>query len=227
MPRPRDPDRFSQIVSAAIDVFIDKGYRSTQMSDIAEAMGIAKGTLYLYVESKEALFDLALRAARGELAQPDQLPVPTPPPASTLEYVRTGFARDVQMPRLEAALQSTEAVDVREELTGIVSELYQLIYDNRVALKLVDRSSLDYPELAAIFFDTARQMIPQLLYQYLKSRLPLERRSDSALTAMARGIVEVTAFWAMHRHWDPAPTKVDEADSERVAVLFSLGVLDR
>lgn len=227
MPRARDPERLSQIVSTAIDVFIDKGYRQTQMSDIAEAMGVAKGTLYLYVESKEALFDLALRAARGQLREPAGLPVRTPAAGSTLEYVRTEFARDVQLPRLEAALARPETSDLREELTGIVSELYQLIYDNRVALKLVDRSSLDYPELAAIFFDTARQAIPQLLFQYLRARLPRERRSDTALPAMARGIVEVAAFWAMHRHWDPAPTVVEEADSERVAVLFALGVLDR
>ena len=227
MPRLRDPDRFSQIVSTAIEVFIDKGYRHTQMSDIAEAMGIAKGTLYLYVESKEALFDLALRAARGELREPDAFPVPTPPQGSTLDYVRVRFSQDVQLPRLKAALRRQDVDDPREELTGIVSELYQLIYENRVALKLVDRSAFDYPELAAIFFDTARQAIPQLLYQYLRSRLPLERKTDTALPALARGIVEVAAFWAMHRHWDPAPTEVDEADSERVAVLFALGVLDR
>lgn len=227
MPRPRNRERFSRIVSTAIEVFINKGYRQTQMGDIAEAMGIAKGTLYLYVESKEALFDLAIRAAHGELEEPVEFPVPTPAAGSTLDYVRDEFAEDVQLPRLEAALSKTETEDLREELTGIVSELYQLIYDNRVALKLVERSSIDYPELAAIFFDTARQAIPQLLFQYLKSRIARERRNDTALPAMARGIVEVTAFWAMHRHWDPAPTDVEEADSERVAVLFALGVLDR
>ncbi|MEM7136386.1 MAG: helix-turn-helix domain-containing protein [Myxococcota bacterium] len=227
MPRVRDPDKFSRIVSASIGVFIDKGYRQTQMSDIAEVMGIAKGTLYLYVESKEALFDLAVRAAHEGVKPPESLPVPTRPAGETLEYVRTNMSKELRMPRLEAALRRSDTEDVREEFTGIVHELYQLIYQNRVVLKLIDRSATDYPELAAIFFDTARQGIPQLLLQYLTARLPRERKGDPVLPALARGIVEVAAFWAMHRHWDPAPTEVDEADSERSAVLFALGALGR
>jgi AcrR family transcriptional regulator len=35
------------------------------MADVAEALGVAKGTLYLCVESKEALFDAVLRYADG------------------------------------------------------------------------------------------------------------------------------------------------------------------
>ena len=37
--------------NAATDVFIERGYRQTQMADVARAMGVAKGTVYLYVVS--------------------------------------------------------------------------------------------------------------------------------------------------------------------------------
>lgn len=37
----------SNLIDAATGVFIAQGYRRTQMSDIAEAMGLAKGTVYL------------------------------------------------------------------------------------------------------------------------------------------------------------------------------------
>ena len=47
--------RFDELVRAATGVFIARGYRLTQMSDVAEAVGVAKGTLYGYVESKDAL----------------------------------------------------------------------------------------------------------------------------------------------------------------------------
>src|SRR5215467_2238670 len=50
--------RLSQLVKHATEVFIDRGYKNTQMDDIASSLGVAKGTLYVYVESKEALFDL-------------------------------------------------------------------------------------------------------------------------------------------------------------------------
>ena len=47
--------RLEHLVDCATSVFIDQGYRRTQMADVADALGVAKGTLYLYVESKEAL----------------------------------------------------------------------------------------------------------------------------------------------------------------------------
>ncbi|MFM7158420.1 MAG: TetR/AcrR family transcriptional regulator, partial [Bacteroidota bacterium] len=44
------------IVEAAIGVFASKGYHSTKMQDIADAVQLAKGTLYEYYVDKEDLF---------------------------------------------------------------------------------------------------------------------------------------------------------------------------
>jgi hypothetical protein len=65
---PRIPGRptdsgLQDLVGAATDALIAQGSQRAQMADVAAAIGVAKGTLYLYVESKEALFDLALRYA--------------------------------------------------------------------------------------------------------------------------------------------------------------------
>ncbi|HHY73468.1 MAG TPA: TetR/AcrR family transcriptional regulator [Bacillus bacterium] len=46
-------DRRTTIIEKAIKLFVAKGYHSTSMQEIAEACGIAKGTLYNYFESKE------------------------------------------------------------------------------------------------------------------------------------------------------------------------------
>ena len=62
MARRKSPERLSEIAAAAVEVFIRAGYSGAQMDDVAALVGVAKGTLYLYVESKEALFDLAVRA---------------------------------------------------------------------------------------------------------------------------------------------------------------------
>ena len=45
------------IVSAALRAFASKGFQHTSMSDIAKEAEIAKGTLYLYFRSKEALVE--------------------------------------------------------------------------------------------------------------------------------------------------------------------------
>lgn len=54
--RPRrgpDPDRFQEIVDAAAQIILTKGYSATSIQDIADAVGILKGSLYHYVRSKE------------------------------------------------------------------------------------------------------------------------------------------------------------------------------
>ena len=89
------PDsRFQDLIDAATGVFIAQGYRRTQMGDIAKAMGLAKGTVYLYVESKDALFDIVLRSADAPrpIALPASLPVRTPPRGRTLQWVKHRLA---------------------------------------------------------------------------------------------------------------------------------------
>lgn len=59
--RPSDPSRRQEntraILGAALDVFTEKGFSEARVSDIATRAGIAKGTVYLYFDSKEALFE--------------------------------------------------------------------------------------------------------------------------------------------------------------------------
>jgi AcrR family transcriptional regulator len=53
-------DRRQEILDAALHTFTDKGVSKATVADIAEAAGVAKGTVYLYFGSKEHLL-LALR----------------------------------------------------------------------------------------------------------------------------------------------------------------------
>jgi AcrR family transcriptional regulator len=48
--------RRQRILEAATTVFARKGYRHTSVADIIEAAGIARGTFYLYFQSKEEIF---------------------------------------------------------------------------------------------------------------------------------------------------------------------------
>jgi AcrR family transcriptional regulator len=52
----KSEERRKQILSAAIEVFSDKGYAASTMPEIAEAAGLAAGTLYLYFPNKRELF---------------------------------------------------------------------------------------------------------------------------------------------------------------------------
>lgn len=54
-------ERIQAITRAAIKVYGDKGYLATQMDDIAQAAGIAKGLLYYYFKTKQDLFQVLFR----------------------------------------------------------------------------------------------------------------------------------------------------------------------
>lgn len=55
--------RRQAILDAAINVFSEQGFAAARLDDVAERAGVAKGTLYLYFESKEALFQALIRGA--------------------------------------------------------------------------------------------------------------------------------------------------------------------
>jgi AcrR family transcriptional regulator len=50
------------ILAAALELFGRYGFRRTSIDDIARQAGVAKGTVYLYVENKEALFRTLARS---------------------------------------------------------------------------------------------------------------------------------------------------------------------
>ncbi len=221
MVRAIPPDRFQQLIEVATRTFIARGYRLTQMADVADALGVAKGTVYGYVESKEALFDACVRYADGHLTLPPvtDLPLRTPPTGATVAYVRERVALEARDMVLLQAVTGTAPGDAVRELSDVLSDLYRRIARNRLALKLVDRCAADYPALASVWFGEGRWAQHQLLVELLTSRAKKKRlRRVDAPEVVARTMLETLAFWAMHRHFDPSPQAVDDAAAERAVV---------
>jgi len=59
--RRRKNARPEEIISAALEVFADRGFAATKLEDVARRAGVTKGTIYLYFENKEALFKALIR----------------------------------------------------------------------------------------------------------------------------------------------------------------------
>lgn len=53
--------RPAELLAAALDLFVDRGFAATRLDDVARRAGVSKGTLYLYFESKEELFKAVIR----------------------------------------------------------------------------------------------------------------------------------------------------------------------
>jgi AcrR family transcriptional regulator len=52
----RKEARPGELTAAALELFVEKGFAATRLDDVAAHAGVSKGTLYLYFDSKEALF---------------------------------------------------------------------------------------------------------------------------------------------------------------------------
>jgi AcrR family transcriptional regulator len=227
MPRTAPDDRFQQLIDAASAVFIAQGYRRTQMADVAEAMGVAKGTVYLYVESKEALFDVVLRCADAPrpIAAPDTLPVPTPPHGRTLKYVRERLTQPASATLREALGRNRTRIGA-EQFTTILSEIYDSMTRNRTGIKLVDRCAVDYPELAKLWFTEGREVVLGELSLLLTAGMRQHRLRVGSDTAIAaRLILETLVFWAVHRYWDPSPQLVDPKAAHETVIQLLVAAL--
>ena len=63
-------NRDEEVLAAAIEIFHDKGYASASIQDVADRVGVLKGSLYHYIDSKE---ELLVRIFEGSDAQSFEL----------------------------------------------------------------------------------------------------------------------------------------------------------
>ncbi|MEO6919986.1 MAG: TetR/AcrR family transcriptional regulator [Collimonas sp.] len=57
----RKEARPQELLAAALDLFVERGFAATRLGDVAARAGVSKGTLYLYFENKEELFKAVVR----------------------------------------------------------------------------------------------------------------------------------------------------------------------
>ncbi|QIL80277.1 TetR/AcrR family transcriptional regulator [Diaphorobacter sp. HDW4A] len=57
----RKEARPGELLEAALDLFVEKGYAATKVDEVAARAGVSKGTLFLYFPSKEELFKAVVR----------------------------------------------------------------------------------------------------------------------------------------------------------------------
>jgi AcrR family transcriptional regulator len=121
--RRRKEARPAELTAAALELFVEKGYAATRLEDVAALAGVSKGTLYLYFDSKEALFKAVVR--EGLL-----------PALAEGEKLVAGFTGD-------------SATLLREVGTG----MWRLIGAQRIGgiPKLIFAEARNFPEIASFY----------------------------------------------------------------------------
>jgi AcrR family transcriptional regulator len=226
-PRPSVADRLPELVDAATAVFADKGYKATQMADVAAAMGVAPGSLYNYVEGKEGLFALCLDSMMREGTPPSDLTLPlaTPPLEVTLRRLDERAKALLDLPALDAALEGRRPpVEGGGELAAVVAELYDLIGRTREALDMIERSARDLPELASLLYRRWRRPLLGRIRAYLQSRVDsgqFRRLDDLGVAAVF--VLETVAWSASHRFHDPDGRRLDDASTRSTIIDLIVG----
>src|SRR5512133_2266146 len=214
--RPRPEDRLEDVVRAGAAVFARRGYRRTQMADVAREMGVSPGNLYNYVDSKDALFHLVLRRVLGERPgdRPVELPVTGATVTVTSEWVakRLDFVSD--FPELEGAFAQERALRQHAELEAIVGELHDVLARMRLGVEMIERSVEDLPELARVFAGVRRELFARY-ERYLRQRGKVGTIRAAEPEAVAHLIVEL-CWWAAGRRFnDPHAAGISDATARR------------
>jgi AcrR family transcriptional regulator len=222
MPRKRASNRIDDIADAATDVFIRKGFNAAKISSIAELARVGPGTIYLYAEGKDALFDLALRRALEDPSVWDMtFPHPSPIPGAVADALWRCLQNAAHFPQLWLAADSEPPADPRVEVEGVVRELYQWLYRYRRAIKLVERCSADWPDVSQVFYRRFWRGGIRRVGDYL-----VRRMSEGVIPARAEGlvaahlVVESLAWMAVHREWTPDAADIPAATAEETAVAL-------
>jgi AcrR family transcriptional regulator len=121
----RKEARPAEIVAAALDVFVERGFAAARLEEVARRAGVTKGTVYLYFKNKEALLKAVVREnivpviARGE----------------AVAQAFTGSAREL----LARLLRDTWKLIGESSLSGIP--------------KLMMAEAANFPELASFYYE--------------------------------------------------------------------------
>ena len=121
----RKEARPAEIVAAALEVFVERGFAAAKLADVARRAGVTKGTLYLYFDSKEALFRAVVR----------ETIVPVIAQGEALARSFTGSAREL--------------------LERLVREYWRLVGETALAgiPKLMMAEAATFPELTRFYYD--------------------------------------------------------------------------
>ncbi len=138
----QDNRKRRQILDGAYRLFIHQGFDATSMGDIAKEAGVSKGTLYVYFDSKERLFQQLVREEKERqfpaifAVDPSETDV-----SAVLTRIGRQFARFITQTHVVMAMRTITAMAER------------------------------MPDIAAEFFDNGPRLCANQLAQYFRAQI--------------------------------------------------------
>ncbi|WP_114418824.1 TetR/AcrR family transcriptional regulator [Marinospirillum perlucidum] len=131
-------DKRQQIIQAASEAFLQKGYQNASMETIACEAGVAKQTLYNYFGNKDALFEEVVNLLC----------------TCENEQMRS---EDISSDRVEAVFHAYAQ--------GLISDLLSI--EDTALFRMMVAEALHFPNLGKMFFQAGMEKDRKLLVEFL------------------------------------------------------------
>jgi AcrR family transcriptional regulator len=172
--RRRKQARPGEILQAALEIFVERGYAAARLEEVARRAGVTRGTMYLYFPSKQALFEAVVRASV----------IPGIERAETLASEFEGSSADL----LERLVRDWwQRVGGSPTLSGLP--------------KLVMGEAANFPEIARFYHEHVVRRSQAVLRRAVQRGIDRgEFRADLAPEIVARLVVAPLLFAIQWRH---------------------------
>ena len=192
-----DSHKRRQILEGARQVFLAAGFDGASMGEIARAAGVSKGTLYVYFDSKEALFEaLTIQEKRGLAEALFQLDDTDPDVRAVLRRLGLSFLDHMAQP------------------------------DHLASIRMVIGAVEKFPRFGRAYYEAGPRQGTQRLRHYLDAQVAAERLRIADTTLAAHHFLELVKGTLLVRLLFEVDATVTQAEKtygvdEAVRVFFA------
>ena len=168
----RKQARPQELLDAALDLFVEKGFSATRSEEVAQRAGVSKGTLYLYYPSKEELLKEVIRHNMvTEIAE-------------GLEIVRNFTGPSAEL------------------LAMVYTLWWERIGETRASgiMKLMMSEVRNFPEIAQFYVEEVIQPSEQLLSMMLQRGIDSGEFRAIDVPEVVHALVAPMLYLVMHKH---------------------------
>ncbi|MCG6975080.1 MAG: TetR/AcrR family transcriptional regulator [Acidiferrobacterales bacterium] len=197
--RRRKEARPGEILDAALELFTEKGFAATKLTEVAARAGVSKGTVYLYFDSKEALFQ---------------------------EMVKETLLPHLEQAELRVGSHEGSTSDL---MHGLCAHWRNNILNTRSAgiPKLVIAEASNFPEMARFYMEKVVNRGTALVERILQRGVDKGEFREMDIANTARAVLAPMIFAAIYDHslrpYDDGPYDVGKyLDSHLHMILDGL-----
>jgi AcrR family transcriptional regulator len=176
--------RPEEILRAAMQTFVERGFAATKLDEVAARAGVSKGTLYLYFPNKEQLFQAAVR---------DSIT-----PAIVAAEQAVADYQGPALPLLHQLFERWAAVVLDPTLGGLC--------------KLMIAEAANFPETARFYIHEVVLRIRRIFQQVIEQAIAQGEIRDISSELVVRELMTPVLFASVWRHslacYEPKPLDV-------------------